>query len=75
VAGLVGDLAFVGSRRRGRGGEPSPEAVARVEIDEMLHTVGWLVQDYDRTETERFHKFSYDELMERDKVSLDIFWL
>ena len=24
---------------------------------------------------ERFHRFSYDELMARDRVSLDIFWL
>jgi type I restriction enzyme M protein len=29
----------------------------------------------DRKETERFKAFSYDELMQRDKVSLDIFWL
>jgi type I restriction enzyme M protein len=28
-----------------------------------------------RKETERFHAFSYDKLMERDKVNLDIFWL
>ncbi len=28
-----------------------------------------------RKETERFKAFSYDELMQRDKVSLDIFWL
>jgi type I restriction enzyme M protein len=30
---------------------------------------------HERTETERFHQFSYDELLKRDKVSLDIFWL
>jgi type I restriction enzyme M protein len=30
---------------------------------------------HDRVETERFHKFSYDELVARDKASLDIFWL
>ena len=30
---------------------------------------------HDRGETERFKSFSYDELMQRDKVSLDIFWL
>jgi type I restriction enzyme M protein len=30
---------------------------------------------HDRQETERFKSFSYDELMQRDKVSLDIFWL
>jgi len=28
-----------------------------------------------REETERFKHFAYDELMQRDKVSLDIFWL
>ncbi len=30
---------------------------------------------YDRHETERFRAFTYEELMQRDKVSLDIFWL
>jgi type I restriction enzyme M protein len=30
---------------------------------------------HDREENERFRGFSYDELMQRDKVSLDIFWL
>ena len=30
---------------------------------------------FDRRETERFRAFSYSELMQRDKVSLDIFWL
>ena len=28
-----------------------------------------------RKETERFKKFDYDELLKRDKLSLDIFWL
>jgi type I restriction enzyme M protein len=28
-----------------------------------------------RAETERFHCFTYDELIARDKVSLDVFWL
>lgn len=30
---------------------------------------------YQREETERFNRFTYDELMQRDKVSLDIIWL
>ena len=30
---------------------------------------------HDRTETERFHAFAYDELVKRDKANLDIFWL
>ena len=30
---------------------------------------------FDRKETDRFRPFGYEELMRRDKVSLDIFWL
>jgi len=30
---------------------------------------------HQRRETERFRAFTYEELMQRDKVSLDIFWL
>jgi len=30
---------------------------------------------YERQETERFKAFTYDELIKRDKLSLDIFWL
>jgi type I restriction enzyme M protein len=30
---------------------------------------------FNRTETERFIAFKYDELLLRDKLSLDIFWL
>jgi type I restriction enzyme M protein len=30
---------------------------------------------HERVESERFRRFSYDELMARDKASLDIFWL
>jgi type I restriction enzyme M protein len=30
---------------------------------------------YKRKETERFHAFPYEELIKRDKASLDIFWL
>ena len=30
---------------------------------------------HQRTESERFRSFSYDDLLKRDKVSLDIFWL
>ena len=28
-----------------------------------------------RAETDRFHRFTYDEIVVRDKVSLDLFWL
>ncbi len=30
---------------------------------------------HERQEGERFHVFTYDELLKRDKVSLDLFWL
>src|SRR2546428_462654 len=30
---------------------------------------------HERKETERFHVFDYEELLKRDKVNLDIFWL
>jgi len=30
---------------------------------------------HERKESERFKSFTYDEIMQRDKVSLDIFWL
>ena len=30
---------------------------------------------HQRKETERFKKFTYDELAARDKTNLDIFWL
>ncbi len=30
---------------------------------------------FDRKETEKFKAVAYNELMQRDKVSLDIFWL
>jgi len=30
---------------------------------------------HERKETERFKKFNYDEIISRDKTSLDIFWL
>ncbi len=30
---------------------------------------------HDRKETERFKSFTYEELIKRDKLNLDIFWL
>jgi type I restriction enzyme M protein len=30
---------------------------------------------HNRRETDRLHVFKYDDLIKRDKVSLDIFWL
>jgi type I restriction enzyme M protein len=30
---------------------------------------------HQRAESERFHRFSYEDLLKRDKANLDIFWL
>lgn len=46
----------------------------RAELDEFV--AAYNPQNrHDRKPTERFRCFTYDELMQRDKVSLDIFWL
>lgn len=30
---------------------------------------------FERVESDRFHSFTYEDLLKRDKVNLDIFWL
>jgi type I restriction enzyme M protein len=45
-------------------GRPTRGEHARVVIDR-----------HQRQETERFHVFPYEELLKRDTVSLDLFWL
>ena len=49
-----------------------------MKIWKILYNVIILKIDTDRhrrKETERFKSFTYDELLKRDKVNLDIFWL
>lgn len=43
--------------------------LARGDFDDFIHCYRA------RQETERFRRFSYDELARRDKLNLDIFWL
>ena len=48
--------------------------VTRADLDDFVacyHADNRL----ERQETERFRRFSYDELVKRDKAKLDIFWL
>jgi type I restriction enzyme M protein len=49
-------------------------ALTRADLDDFVtrYSAG---NRHERTETERFRAFSYDELVARDKASLDIFWL
>ncbi len=48
--------------------------LARADLDDFVdcHVVGARQK---RAESERFHRFTYDELVARAKASLDIFWL
>lgn len=48
--------------------------LSRSDLDEFVKSYN-PENRHKRTETERFKKFAYDEIMERDKTNLDIFWL
>ena len=49
-------------------------ALVRADLDDFV--ASYSPDDrHQRTETERFRAFTYDELVSRDKASLDIFWL
>lgn len=55
----------------------------RTNVHKTLKTKRLTHEDFDdfvscykkRKETERFHRFTYEELAQRDKLNLDIFWL
>jgi len=49
-------------------------ALVRGDLDDFVACYN-PANRHERTETERFRAFSYDELAARDKASLDIFWL
>jgi type I restriction enzyme M protein len=49
-------------------------ALVRADLDDFVACYN-PANRHERTETERFRPFSYDELVARDKASLDIFWL
>ena len=49
-------------------------ALVRADLDDFVACYN-PANRHERTETERFRAFSYDELVARDKASLDIFWL
>ena len=46
----------------------------RADLDDFVACYN-PVNRLDREESERFHRFPYEELVKRDKASLDIFWL
>lgn len=49
-------------------------ALTRADLDDFVACYN-PANRHERTETERFRAFAYDELVARDKASLDIFWL
>jgi len=49
-------------------------ALARADLDDFVSCYN-PADRHERTETERFKPFTYDEVVARDKASLDIFWL
>jgi type I restriction enzyme M protein len=48
--------------------------LTRADLDEFVHSYN-PANRHERVETERFRRFSYDDLKKRDKANLDIFWL
>ena len=48
-----------------------------LKLDDLQEFIACYNPDnrHERVETERFKYFTYEELMARDKASLDIFWL
>ena len=49
--------------------------LTRTDLDDFVACYGPPDERHRRTETERFKRYGYDELIARDKVSLDVFWL
>ena len=53
----------------------SVEEASRLFPDNQRRDAAATLNRYQRIETERFKCFAYDDLIKRDKVNLDIFWL
>ncbi len=49
-------------------------SLKRADLDEFVTCLN-PTNRFERTESERFHCFSYEDLLKRDKLSLDITWL
>jgi type I restriction enzyme M protein len=53
----------------------SVEEASRLFSEKQRRDAAATLNRYQRKETERFKCFAYDDLVKRDKVNLDIFWL
>jgi type I restriction enzyme M protein len=50
------------------------KTLKHADLDEFVHCYN-PENRHERSESERFKGFTYDDLLKRDKVNLDIFWL
>jgi type I restriction enzyme M protein len=50
------------------------KTLKRADLDEFVHCFH-PENRHERTENKRFKSFTYEDLLKRDKVNLDIFWL
>jgi type I restriction enzyme M protein len=48
--------------------------LARADLDDFVNSYN-PVNRHERTESDRFHRVTYEDLLKRDKANLDIFWL
>src|SRR5450432_3373642 len=62
------------SARRGRRRSVDQNTLQRSDLDDFV-TCYNPKNRHERKESERFKSFTYEDLIKRDKVNLDIFWL
>jgi type I restriction enzyme M protein len=48
--------------------------LARADLDDFVNSYN-PANRHERTESDRFHRSTYEDLLKRDKANLDIFWL
>ena len=53
----------------------NPEVFAAANLQDFIACYGKPGQRAQRQETEQFHRYQLPQLLTRDKVNLDIFWL
>lgn len=53
----------------------SERPLKRADQNDFATGYGSKYERIKRVETERFHRYGYDELARRDKLNLDLFWL
>ncbi len=47
----------------------------RSDLDDLVAVYSAIRHRHERQESDRFRRFSYEDLAKRDKLNLDLFWL